>query len=149
MCGEDLVSCVTNKYVPEKKAKKSGAYPNCITSSSILLLQPLEILRSVSMRSMRMLIIRNLSVIVCKNTNLYVKICISTHFQFSEIYFFLKKKRSVSESYNQLLEINAERSNANYTGTHYTIIIRFFFQCVLYTHAWVAQPEIYFWVGCK
>ena len=32
VCGEDLVSCVTNKYVPEKKAKKSGAYPNRITS---------------------------------------------------------------------------------------------------------------------
>ena len=29
MCGEDLVSRVTNKYVPHKKAKKSGAYPNC------------------------------------------------------------------------------------------------------------------------
>ena len=23
MCGKDLVSCVANKYVPEKKAKKS------------------------------------------------------------------------------------------------------------------------------
>ena len=32
ICGEDLVSCVMNKYVPEKKAKKSGAYPNRITS---------------------------------------------------------------------------------------------------------------------
>ena len=92
--------------------------------------------RIVSMRSMRMLIIRNLSVIVRKNTQLYVKIRIRTHFQFSEIYFFSEKKRRVSESYNQLLEINPERSNAHYTGPHYTAIIRFFFQCVLYAHAW-------------
>ena len=47
--------------------------------------------RIVSMRSMRMLIIRNLSVIVRKNTQKYVKIRIRTHFQFSEINFFLKK----------------------------------------------------------
>ena len=55
---------------------------------------------------------------------LYVKSCM-------KIWFPLMFERVTW--YNAFrYDFNPERSNANYTGTHYTVIIRVFFQCLLY-----------------
>ena len=56
---------------------------------------------------------------------LYVKSCV-------KIWFPLMFERVTW--YNAFrYDFNPERSNANYTGTHYTVIIRFFFNAY-YTH---------------